>query len=80
MNFLLLSFFGTILLVRLALPGQGPLARRLAALRAWSSRKLPAASAAYNIRKLVACGRNFRQSSRHARADGPAATGSPARK
>jgi hypothetical protein len=39
MNFLLLSFFGTILLVRLARPGQGPLARRLVALRAWFSRK-----------------------------------------
>jgi hypothetical protein len=39
MNFLLLSFFGTIQLVRLARPGQGPLARRLAALRAWPFRK-----------------------------------------
>jgi len=39
MNLLLLSFFGTILLVRLEQHGQGPLARRLAALRAWPSRK-----------------------------------------
>jgi hypothetical protein len=40
MKILLLSYFGTILLVvNFAAPGKGPLSRRLAALRAWPSRK-----------------------------------------